>query len=111
MINEWIQTQAMLLSTTQTMATLALPIGRDRGRNVTGHQTPGPSQSCSHGHRTPTAASGATFGDQPSYCDHLRLSRMTAMDQSDDQRPSPSASWDSDGFRAKRVASHVVAPV
>ena len=59
----------------------------------------------------PLAASVAAFGNQPSYYEHLRLSRMTAMDQRDDQRSTSSASLDSDGFRARRVTSHVVAPV
>lgn len=91
---------------------LDLPIGRDGGRNVTVRV---PDSRTISGLFTwtqdPLAVSVAVLGDQPSYYEHLRLSRMTAMDQSDDQRSSSSSSLDSDGFRAGRVISHVVAPV
>lgn len=98
MISEWIQTHAMLLSMTQTMSTPPLSWTclsgaiEDGTWPVTGRA---PDSRSISGLFTwtqgPLAASVAVLGDQPSYYEHLRLSWMTAMDQSDDQRSSPSS--------------------
>jgi len=90
------QTHTMLPPTTQTLSNPLLvldpPIGHGRGWNVTSRRSR-PPEDLAHMDVCPLAASLATVGNQPNYHKHQRSSWMTAMDRSDDQRPSSSTSW------------------